>query len=231
MRRLLPALSTLLVLSAFVTSTPAYAQQSINLYVGGFVPRGEDSRVDGDVLLNDIGFFLFDIDDFKGATVGADWLIALNSRVEAGLGLGVYSQTIDSRYADLVNEDGSEIEQRLKLRLVPFTANFRVLPFGRQAAVQPYFGAGVSVTSWRYTETGDFVDFDGFIFPDRFVGSGTSVGPLILGGVRFRLGAIDVGGEIRHQSGEGEIGPEEFAGATKVDLGGFSYLATFNIRF
>ena len=82
----------------------------------------------------------------------------------------------------------------------------------------------MSVVSWRYTETGDFVDFDGFIFTDRFVGSGTSAGPLILGGVRIPVGAIDIGGEIRHQLGEGKLDPLDFAGATKVDLGGFSYL-------
>lgn len=231
MRRLLLALSTILVVHALVGTTSAYAQQSLNLSVGGFVPRGEDARVRGDVLFNDLNFFLFDIDTFKSGTVGAEWLIAVNERVEVGLGLGLYSRTVPSTYADLVNEDTSEIEQRLKLRMVPFTASFRLLPFGRRAAVQPYVGAGVGVVSWRYTETGDFVDFDGFIFHDRFVGSGSSTGPLIVGGVRFPVGSVDIGFETRHQSGEGKLDPRDFVGATKVDLGGFSYLATVNIRF
>jgi hypothetical protein len=55
--------------------------------------------------------------------------------------------------------------------------------------------------------------------------------PLILGGVRFPVGQVDIGAEVRHQSGEGKLDPLDFAGGSKVDLGGFSYLATFNIRF
>jgi hypothetical protein len=231
MRRFLASLSVILAIGAFVAPAPAHAQQSLNLQIGGFVPHGEDGRVDGDVLFNDLDFFLFDLDHFKGGTFGAEWLAALNDRVEVGLGLGIYSKTVDSRYADLVNEDFSEIEQRLKLRIVPFTASFRVLPFGRQAAIQPYVGAGVAVSTWRYTETGDFVDFDGFVFHDRFEGHGTAVGPLILAGVRFPVGQVDIGGEVRHQSGDGDLDPLDFAGGTKIDLGGFSYLATFNVRF
>ena len=236
MRRLLCTCS-MFALVTFVAPTPGYAQQSLNFFVGGFVPRGEDARVDGDVLLNDLGFFTFDPSDpgglekFKGWTIGAEWLIAVHDNVEVGLGLGVYSKSVDSMYSDLVNENGANIEQRLKLRIVPFTASFRVLPFGRRAPIQPYLGAGVSIMSWRYTETGDFVDFNGNIFPDRFIGSGTETGPLLLGGVRIPIGSVDLGGEIRHQSGTGKVDPLDFAGATKVDLGGFSYLATVNIRF
>ena len=231
MRRLLLCLVVFLAISGILLPAPTYAQQSLNLTVGGFVPRGEDSRVDGDVLFNDLNFFLFDLNEFRGGTVGAEWLVALNERAEVGLGIGYYAQTVNSSFLDLINEDGSEIEQRLRLRIVPFTATFRLLPFGRLIAVQPYIGAGVGVLSWRYTETGDFVDFDQNIFRDRFVGRGTSTGPVILGGVRFPIGRVDVGAEIRHQSGEGELDPIDFAGASKIDLGGFSYLATFNIRF
>ena len=109
MRRLLLAVSTMLVLNAFVVPTPAYAQQSLNLFVGMFVPRGLDARVDGDVLLNNRAFFLFDMGKFKDWTGGADWLIALNQHVEVGLGLGIYSEEVPSTYADLVNENGSRL--------------------------------------------------------------------------------------------------------------------------
>jgi len=237
MRRLSCTLLLVAVVT-FVAPAAASAQQSLTLFGGGFVPRGEDTRVEGDVLLNNLGFFTLDPSDpgglekFKGGTIGAEWLIAVHENIEVGFGVGVYSKSVNSMYTDLVDEvTGANIEQRLKLRLVPFTASFRVLPLGRHAPIQPYLGAGVSVTSWRYTETGDFVDFDGTIFPDRFVGSGTETGPLLFGGVRFPIGSVDLGGEIRHQSGEGKIDPLHFAGATKVDLGGFSYLATVNIRF
>ncbi len=236
MRRLMLCLGLVVLVSGLVAPARAYAQQSLSIYAGGFVPRGEDARVPGDVLFNDLfnngrNAFLFDINQFNGGTVGAEWLAALNDRLEVGLGLGIYSKQVPSTYAFKVNENGSEIEQDLKLRIVPLTATFRVLPFGRRAAVQPYVGAGVGALSWRYTETGDFVDSGNFVFRDRFVGSGWSAGPLVLGGVRFPLGRVDLGFEVRHQSAEGTLDPLDFGGATKVDLSGFSYLATFNIRF
>ena len=230
MRRFRFLLSFLLCASVF-SASPAFAQQSVNLFVGGFVPHGEDSRVDGDVIFNDQRFFRFDMGDFNGPTIGGEWLIAVTPFIEAGLGVGIYSQTANSTYADLINEDGSEIEQRLKLRMVPWTASFRVLPAGRERPIQPYVGAGVAIISWKYSETGDFVDFDSNIFHDRFEGSGTSVGPLVFGGVRVPAGVMDFGFEVRYQGGEGEVDPLDFAGGRKVDLGGFGYLATFNIRF
>ena len=70
MRRLVMSLCLVVAVGSFVAPSPAFAQQSLNVYLGGFVPRGEDTRVDGDVLLNDLDFFLFDIKNFNGGTVG-----------------------------------------------------------------------------------------------------------------------------------------------------------------
>jgi hypothetical protein len=52
-----------------------------------------------------------------------------------------------------------------------------------------------------------------------------------LGGVRVPVGGWGIGGEVRYQSANGEADPAAFAGGTKVDLGGFSYLATVTIAF
>ena len=48
-------------------------------------------------------------------------------------------------YTDFVNANGTEIEQDLKLRIVPFTATVRFLPLGHHDGVEPYIGAGVGV--------------------------------------------------------------------------------------
>jgi hypothetical protein len=232
MRRTLTVLAFALVSAA----TPAAAQQSVNFYFGAFTPAREDarSRSDGhsdDVLVNNLNVFAFDINDFDSVTFGGEWLVALGTHAEAGLGLGIYSDSVNSVYRDLVNEDFSEIEQEFKLRIVPFTATFRFLPLGRRAAVQPYIGGGVGLFRWRYTETGEFVDFDSTIFRDTYVGEGTSVGPVILGGVRFPLGKWDIGGEIRYQDAEGELPTDQGFSGSKIDLKGFNYLVTFNVRF
>jgi len=232
MRRTLTVLAFALVSAA----TPAAAQQSVNFYFGAFTPAREDarSRSDGrsdDVLVNNLNVFAFDINDFDSVTFGGEWLVALGTHAEAGLGLGLYSDSVNSVYRDLVNEDFSEIEQEFKLRIVPFTATFRFLPLGRRAGVQPYIGGGVGLFRWRYTETGEFVDFDSTIFRDTYVGEGTSVGPVILGGVRFPLGKWDIGGEIRYQDAEGELPADQGFSGSKIDLKGFNYLVTFNVRF
>ena len=232
MRRTLSMLAFALISAA----SPAAAQQSVNFYLGAFMPAREDarSRSDGrsdDVLVNNLNVFDFQINDFDSATFGGEWLVALGSHAEAGLGLGIYSDSVDSVYRDLVNEDFTEIEQEFKLRIVPVTATFRFLPLGRNAAVQPYIGGGIGLFRWRYTETGEFVDFDSSIFRDTYVGEGWSTGPVILGGVRFPVGSWDIGGEIRYQDAEGELPSDQgFSGST-IDLKGFNYLVTFNIRF
>ena len=146
--------------------------------------------------------------------------------------MGRYSKKVPSVYRDLVDIDGSEIEQDLRLRIVPLTATVRLLPLGRGAPMQPYIGGGVAVLAWRYSEVGEFVDFSDFsIFRGTFVGSGTRAAPLVVGGVRFPIGSLDVGGEIRYQQAEADLPTSEgFAGNT-IDLGGVSYLMTLNIRF
>jgi hypothetical protein len=236
MRRMLIVFSAAAIVSGLVAPAPAAAQQSFNFYLGGFTPASEDSRSraggrSDDVLVNNLDFLSFNIKDFNNVTVGGEWLVALGERAEAGIGLGIYSKSVPSVYADLVNEDLSEIEQDLKLRIVPFTATFRFLPLGRESGVQPYIGAGVGLYRWRYTESGEFVDFDSTIFRETYIGSGGAAGPVILGGLRFPLGSWDVGGEIRYQNAEGTLPDDQGFSADKIDLGGFNYLLTFNVRF
>jgi outer membrane protein W len=232
MRRLYSSAGLLALVALLATPSASYAQQSLNLYVGGFIPRGEESRDPDDVLRNNLDFLAFDLGEFHGPTGGAEWLIGLNDFIEAGLGVGVTSQTVPSVYLDYVNSDRSEIEQDLKLRTVPFTATVRFLPLGRRDAFIPYVGAGVGIIRWRYEETGEFVDFsDGAIFRDTFKADGAATGPVILGGARFPLGSVDIGGEVRYQYAKGDLPNDLGFSGTKIDLGGFTYLLTFNIKF
>jgi len=104
-------------------------------------------------------------------------------------------------------------------------------PLGNTAGFQPYVGGGVGAYRWRYSETGQFVDFQNNVFTGNFVGSGGAVGPVILGGVRVPVGSAGVGFEIRYQSAEGDLPADQgFAGST-IDLGGMNYLFTLNFRF
>lgn len=230
MRRLFLSLSALALVAGFITAPAASAQQSFNFYVGGFALRALDARTEGDVLAQNVDFLEFNVKDFSGATVGGEWLVGMGDVFEAGLGVGFYTRTVPSVYRDFVNNNGTEIDQDLKLRIVPFTATVRFLPLGRRSAVQPYIGGGVGVYGWRYSETGQFVDFtDRSIFRDSFVGSGSAVGPVVLGGIRVPVGPMAIGGEIRYQSAKSSLpADQEFAGS-KIDLGGMNYL--FTVKF
>jgi hypothetical protein len=233
MRRLILCLSAVALITGFIAPSTGFAQQqSINFYIGGFTPRGFDSRGTDDVLFQNANFLTFNVKDFNGATVGGEWLVGLTDLFDAGLGLGYYQRTTPSVYTNLTFADQTEIEQELKLRIVPFTATIRFLPLGHHGPIQPYIGGGVGVMRWRYSETGDFVDTtDNSIFRDTFIGTGTSVGPLILGGVTFPIGAVGVGGEIRYQSAKGTLPPAENFAGPKIDLGGMNYLFMVSVRF
>jgi hypothetical protein len=215
----------------FSLPAPARAQQAINLSLGGFVLTGEDARVDDDVLFANREILAFDIDDFNTGSAGIEWLLPVGEFFEIGAGAGFSSRRVPTVYSDFVDRDGSEIEQDLRLRIVPLTATVRVLPFGRSRAVQPYFGGGVGFFNYRYSEVGDFVDFtDRSVFTDRFVATGTETGGVALAGIRFPVGDVwSLGGEVRYQKADADLSTD-FLGS-KLDLSGIHYLFTAHIKF
>jgi hypothetical protein len=237
MRRLW--LSSVFAVLLVLTWAPrASAQQSVNFFIGGFTPRSMDGRGTDDVLFQN-GTFLstlnrangIDINQFNGVTVGGEYLFALGRFAEAGGGIAFYQRTVPTTYTNVVNSNGSEIVQDLKLRIVPISATVRLLPFGHETAIQPYVGAGVGVFVWRYSETGQFVDSNSNIFNGTFVGSGAQVGPIVLGGVRFGVGPVGLGGEIRWQNAKADLPADQTFAGPKIDLGGVNYLFTVNFKF
>lgn len=240
-RLLLSTLAVVLV----ATAASAQTVHSVQLGVGGFFPRGLDGRADGDVLARN--FFgepmpadptvtdalAFRVSDFKSGHVFGEWNVAIGRHIEFGAGLGFYKRTVPTVYLDVVDENNFEIEQELRLRVVPITALVRFLPFGGSGDVQPYVGAGISALRFRYSEVGDFVDPSTLdIFPDRVVANGTALGGLLLGGVRVPLGGdiYGLGLEGRYQFGVGDLPEGQFV-ADKIDLGGGQFNVTFLVRF
>ena len=207
--------------------------QAIGFTLGGFFPKGLDSRDADDVLLRDQADLVFDIGDFKGVSVSGEWLFALGNFVEAGVGAGFYQRTVPSVYREFTHDSGNEIEQDLKLRVVPVTATVRFLPIGR-GSVEPYVGVGIGAFNWRYSEVGEFVDTsDSSIFPARYIAKGTAFGPVILAGIRAPIADVwDIGGEVQFQRATGDTKRAETGLlGDKIDLGGVSALLTMHIRF
>ncbi len=184
------------------------------------------------MLLTDLSYLWFDLRDLKGATVSADWSVLLGNYFEVGAGVGVYERTAPAVWADSTWDDGSDIQSDLKLRIVPLTAMVKVLPLGAWRTIQPYVGGGINVYFWRYSEIGDFVDLtDNSIYSERYIGTGTAVGPVAIAGVRARVSRnATLGIEGRYQWGEGKLSRDQFL-SDRIDLGGSSVLATFGYRF
>lgn len=216
----------------------ASAQQSVNVFIGGFFPQGDQlsslnltGRSGDDVLARNADFLDFDFRNFRGPTVGAEWLVGLGDKFDVGLGLGFYNKTTPAAYTDFTNANGSDIVQDLSLRIVPFTATVRFLPLGHHDAVVPYIGAGVGAYYWRYRESGQFLATDNSIFSGTFEGSGSATGPVILGGLRVPVGSVEPGFEVRWQSAHGNLPADQGFAGSRIDLGGVNYLFTVNFRF
>lgn len=212
-------------------ATQAQAQPSFDVNLGGFVVRAEDGRVTGDVLAINRQYLIFELSDFAAFYGEAALSVELGRYFEGSIGVGAFQRTVPTIYADYVHDDGREIEQDLKLRNFPVTATLRIFPFGQRQRVQTYVGVGVAMNFWRYSETGEFIDFrDDSIFREAYVATGSNAGPIGSFGVRARVThQVDIGGEFRYHWAEGAL-DENFLG-DKIDLGGYSLLGTFKFRF
>jgi len=230
MTRLLRFALVLVCGSVVFDAQPALAQQTFNVSLGYFTIRGRDARVDGDVLNANLNFLDFDMKDFNGPSIGGEWLFPVGNYVEAGAGAAFTRRSVPTVYSHLVNANGSEIEQELTLRMIPAAFTFRLLPLGQNRGFQPYLGGGLGVITWRYAESGQFVDTrTNAIFNNSYSASGTKTGPVGMGGIRFAGDSFALGFEARYQAAEADLAPP-FAG-TKIDLGGWSYLVTVGARF
>lgn len=231
--RLVSTLAGVLAFSVLSADTALAQQQSVNFSLGYFTIRGEDSRTNGDVLVENRDLLLFDFDDFNTVAIGAEYVYSIGEFLEVGGSLGYTSRGVDTIYEDYERPDGSEIEQELRLRVVPMAATIRILPLGRSGAFQPYVGGGLGIYNWRYSETGDFIDFSlpgRPVFRETYTQTGTALGPVAVFGARVPLGNITIGGEVRYQKAEGDLDERDFLGP-KIDLGGFNYAGTIGFRW
>lgn len=228
--------------------SPAAAQvvHSVGFGAGVFTPRGCDqgaanrrdcraARGSDDVLVENLNSLSFDIKDFRGGQVFGEWNMTFDDRVELSLGAGFYRRTAPSVYTEYIDKDFTEIEQDLRLQVVPLSAVVRFLPFGRAGNVQPYLGGGVAALRWRYSEIGEFIDFnDNFaVFEDTYLATGTAFAPVLLGGLRMPINGdiYALNAELRYQFGEGDLGTDNGFLTNRIDLSGLNFTLGFQIRF
>src|SRR5690349_7351152 len=73
-------------------------RNAVGVTLGGFFPRGEDGRVEGDVMVADLDELAFEVNNFNGFSVGGEWLFTLGKYFESGVGVGYYKRSVDSVY-------------------------------------------------------------------------------------------------------------------------------------
>ena len=212
------------------SARPAQAQQTLNVSWGrSTMPAG--GRVETDILLIEHADLVFDIKDFNGATFGGEWLVPIGNLFEAGAGVSFSRRAVRAVYGRVTNSDGSEIPRDLGLRRFPMALTARVLPLGQSYRVQPYAGGGVALISWRFSESGDFVDERRAVVREAHDATGVAVGPVLLLGLRVAGDTVALGFETRYQRARGSFGPS-FARVRDpdIDLGGWTLQLTAGLR-
>ena len=184
---------------------------------------------------NDVDFGITE-GDFRSGRIGFEVDFALLPMVEIMVGFDTGGSETSGNYLDLVYEDGSEIEHSARLEMTEYTfgARVRPLPGGR---VSPYLAVGVSLASYRYSETGEFVDFDtADIFYDEFEERQALFGFFAGAGLDYALvrlpygRRIDLFGEFRYARGKGEH-EDGFDGFGDLTIGRTGGLLGLRIRF
>lgn len=216
------------------SSSSSEGKSTVNFTIGYFALKGLESRAADDVIAADLlnqHPLLFEVKDLNSAIVSGEYLFAAGRNVEVGVGLGFSQRTVASSYSDLTHSNGDEIVQDIKLRQVPVTVTGRFLLMPRGSSVEPYIGAGVVAIRYQYSETGEFVDDSGAIFPANYLSKGTASGPTVLAGVRAPIDRVTVGGEVRWQKVEATGLSSVGLLGDKLDLGGWHANFTFGVRF
>ncbi len=196
---------------------------------GGFRALRIDSRLFD---ANEAEFGLTE-DDFRSGRVGFELDYALLPMLEILVGFDTGQAETEGSYLDLVYEDGSEIEHSALLSLTDYTLGVRIRPF-QQGRVSPYVVFGLARTLYKYSEQGEFVNFENFdIYYDELEERSSFTGFFAGAGfdfavVRMPFGRrLDAFGEFRYARGEGGH-RDEFA--VFGDLGVARLGALFGLR-
>jgi hypothetical protein len=208
--------------------------QGLDLRIGGFFPRGQETLFN-----DDRDLYLVDKSDFYGVYGGAEYNTVLTKNVELGLSIDGYGRSVDTSYRDYTRPSGSEIQQTLKFQMLPLGLTLRFLPTSKRATIVPYVGGGIDCVFYEYEEYGDFIDFydpEFAIYADHFRDNGAAFGVHAVAGIRVYLNRdFAIVGEGRYQWAKADMN-EDFAPNASglintIDLSGPSFTVGVHIRF
>jgi hypothetical protein len=180
--------------------------------------------------------------DFSGPTLGADVAIRITPRFDVVVGASYAGRSARSEFRDWVDQDDRPIEQTTKFRRVPVTASAKLYltPRGRSigrfvwlpARYAPYVGVGGGAMWYRFSQEGDFVDFETLdVFSDELESSGWTGTAHAMAGLDFALTPrLGLTGEARYTYANATLS-DDFEGFDEIDLSGISTTIGLSIRF
>ncbi len=210
------------------------AAGGLDLRIGGYFPRGSET------LFTDVReLYLVEKSDFYGVYGGVEYNQVVLRNVELAVHFDGYSRSVDTSYRDYVRPSGAEIEQTLRLQMLPLGVSVRFLPTSKRAKLVPFVGGGVDAVFWEYEEYGDFIDFYDPSLPviaDAFRADGTAFGVHVLGGFRAYINRdFAIVAEGRYQWAEDDMGGDFAPNApglvNRLDLSGATFTVGLHVRF
>ena len=174
--------------------------------------------------------------DFNAPSLGVDFSVLLNSRLDAVFSMDLSQAGADSEYRDLVDNNRLPITQETRLREVNLggALRFALTERGRTvsrfawvpSSVVPYVGAGGGALWFSLEQKGDFVDFQDFrVFPEVFRSRGWTPSAHVFGGVDIQLHRwIFLTVDGRYLWAAGDLG-RDWIDFDPIDLGG-AHLST-----
>ena len=230
----LKALSSLLFVVVWLSAPGAAlsADGALVFKLGSFFPGGAS-----ELWAVNAETFDFDVGDFNYLMGGVELDLELTNYLDIAVGLDGYSRRVDSKYRDFVRDDGTEIPQRFKLKVLPITGGLRFLPLRKFRKLVPHIGAGAGLYYFDYEEQGEFINFTSFE-----ILTGTSGDTGLVPGFHLAAGAeymfsegIDPGegwfvfGQFRRHWASTQLAGD--FNREKLDLGGNELAFGVSLRF
>jgi hypothetical protein len=225
---------SLTLVATFLAGASSASASGLDLRIGGFFPRGNET------LFQDVReLYMVEKSDFYGVYGGIEYNTEVAPNLEVGVSFDAFGSSEDTSYRDYVRPDGREIEQTLKLRMMPLGVTLRFLPTAKSASFVPYVGGGVDAVFYKYEEYGDFIDFfdpDYTVVPDAFRSESVAFGFHAVAGLRVYINRdFAIVGEGRYQWAEDDMGddfaPNEAGLINRIDLSGPSFTVGLHVRF
>ncbi len=219
---------TLAFAGLLLAVTPAWAQQrrgfyerdgAFRVHLGAFQPEGDSEYWDS--VEED---FTGDIDDLENVSFGLDYLLPFNRHFSLMFSGTGYAGDTTQSYRGFVDNFGDRIRHDTTLAIASATVGVVVHPFGSDAPVSPYIGAGGGSYFWTLEEDGDFIDNNDDVFFATFEDDGVAFGYYYLVGLEAPITrSMSIFGEARWTQADDDLS-DDFESFENIDLSGRTFL-------